>query len=202
MARDYADLIPRIAVHVLTCPDPVITQAVSDAARDFCARSHVWRQEFSGTTTSGHAEFAPTLAAGQAFAFESIHRGGVLVRRVSEGDLPEDWSSRSGIPEYWFTRTPGNARLYPTPDASYSLTGIAVCKPTPSETVLEDWLYDDHYEDLVHGALFRLMIVPGKDWSNGDVASFHSQAFESAIDKARLRRYAGQDMKVKTRAFA
>ena len=202
MARDYADLIPRIAVHVLTCPDPVIAQAVSDSARDFCARSHVWRQEFSGSTSNGVAEFAPTLVFGQVAVFESISRAGTPVRRVSEGDLPDDWSGRSGAPEYWFTRTPGKARLYPTPDAAYTLTGIAICKPTASETSIEDWLYDDHYEDIIHGALYRLFSTPGMEWTSGDAAVMHAQAFEAAIDKARLRRYASQDMSVRVRAFA
>jgi hypothetical protein len=77
----------------------------------------------------------------------------------------------------------------------------AILKPARTADGVEDWIYDTWADALVNGAISRLAIMPGKEWTDAGLAAMHKAMFEQAITKTRIREYRGVQLKVRQRPF-
>jgi hypothetical protein len=76
----------------------------------------------------------------------------------------------------------------PHPTASkYTFEGVGVLKPSLSATGVEDFIFETHGRSIACGAIWRLTIIPGKEWSNPEVAMYYKTEFYKHMDAAKGR---------------
>lgn len=180
------------------CPVATIDTHIILAAARFCAMSRLWREAFSGSTVIDEPDFTPAIPDGSAL--EDVLWVKVAdskpIDRISDRDEPP--SAETGQPNRYSIYKDSKIRFYDTPDAVYSVSGVAVVKPAITATQLEDWLVNHHAEAISFGALSRLLLMKNKEWTDFEAAAGYGQAFQTAIDNAGAR----DDRKTKRRTIA
>jgi chromosome segregation and condensation protein ScpB len=77
----------------------------------------------------------------------------------------------------------------------------AVLKHARVATGVEDWIYATWADILVNGTVAQLAIMPGKEWSDMNLAAMHKILYEQAITKTRIRDSRGVQLMVRQRPF-
>ena len=98
----------------------------------------------------------------------------------------DDWRNATGTPEYILGGTT-SLQLVPAPDAGGTLTLKVALKPSPSATGIDDDIFNEYREAIVHGALARMMLSPKKPYSSPQLAPYHAQQFEIKAGQAGVR---------------
>jgi hypothetical protein len=81
---------------------------------------------------------------------------------------------------------PGEIRLYPVPIAD-AVTGVTMrlsVAPSEGSTGLPDDLAIRFRDEIHVGAKARLMLYPGRPWTNPDLGAVYGQAFDSLVGTA------------------
>jgi hypothetical protein len=99
-----------------------------------------------------------------------------------------NWTSLTGTPTHYLQENTEEIILFPKPISSLAaaLTLKVSLKPSRKSTGIENWLVEKYLDDIMHGALWKLMEMPGKPWSEGNSALYHKGAFDAAIISAQL----------------
>ena len=184
-------------------PDlPGCTRALLDvhllrAARDFCSKTGIWRQELA----------AVNLVAGQATYTLTTPADSALVRviRLTIADKLLWLDGENGNKEY-----PKYARNEPpfslsgdltqitliadeTPTASLALglKTTATLQPASTATVLPDFLLDQHVEAIKAGTLSGLMKMMKKPWSNPGLSGEYQREWNTLTSRAAYQAQVG-----------
>lgn len=190
MSTTLDSLISDISQHVSGCPDPTISTAIVTALIELCTKSHAWVQESADTTypalTTSLA--VPVVGNGLVEAVNNVYCNGIEVYVKTQADLAlmfQDWKIVTGTPTHYFIDN-GMLRLVPTPIADVVVQMGVVLKPSRSETIVDDWFYNKYWQTIVHGALYYLMILPKREWSDSTLAADHKSEFYTGIDTAKI----------------
>ena len=60
-------------------------------------------------------------------------------------------------------------------------------KPTRSSSSISTDFSTDYRDAIIYGALYRLLRIPSKDWSDASAASDYYSLFQEEITQAELR---------------
>lgn len=161
-------------------PTAAVDVALRQAAIAFAEQSLAWRYSHPDVAvTSGNAQYAfvpPAEAVVHAIHYAAFD-GSEIATRVDESNVTiYDWRNESGTPKYVF----GGATtltLVPTPDAGGTLSLEVILKPSVDATGIDDAIFNEFREAIVHGALCRLMLSPKKPYSDPALAAYHQQQF-------------------------
>lgn len=196
MPINYETLLPDVLPLVSGCPDTLIENSIRSSVIDLCERASVYQQELETVTTVSNA-YEYDLEPPNGTAVHKIlwvtHNGASLEPTTSlllEQKLPK-WrdTGYTGTPKFYVQQTSKLIWLVPVPAA----TGIdstivqAVLKPTHSSTVCNDDVMNNYRDTIVNGAIFRLLRIPNKDWSDLSSASVYSSLFNQGVEAARIR---------------
>ena len=171
----WSDLFSRVMPHVPGCPEIMVEDALRDAAIKFCRDSHLWREQIMDLYLS-----------------PGIHRYAL--------DLPEQTEVTALISAC--QRKPGSRygeavhpdinvfrmvrfRTLPDPDKG-PIELHVVLQPTRDADGMLDAIGLDYDQALIHGALERLVVIPGKDWSNPNMAPYHREKYLESLTEARI----------------
>lgn len=112
-----------------------------------------------------------------------------LVHRSSSDGIEEPtWkTARSERSPIYFLTNPAEIRLVGIPSCAIEdgLTVNAVLTIRPGIQEAPDWLLDHYHDNLVDGAIGRLLAMPGQKWSDPALAKYHLGMFEAAITTAK-----------------
>lgn len=181
----WADFFPYVLPSVRNCPDPVLEHHIRLAAIDFCRRTLCWQQLLDpiekpaadGLATEfdllmpPEAEVVRLLSVavdGQSIQLVEASRGVQLVRRDSGG-------------EFAFTRDRKMVYIQPPPRAGATIEVEAALKPTLDATQFPDDLFDHYAQDIAHGAMATLMLLPKQDWTDLGLGAVHQESFDERI---------------------
>ena len=186
------------------CPEIVIDQHLQEAAADFCERSEVWRYDLeTDFTIQGLRDYqleAPTGAKVENIG--SLYLDGTILKRVYDLDFKMFPNAANSRPVCYSIYMDQELRFYPTPDAKYGFNGNAVIKPSRTATGVEDFIFETHSKAIASGAIASLAAIPGKEWTNPDLAMMYRQGFIKATDDARGRDTRKAHMRVDSVHFA
>ena len=196
--RTFMSLVNRLAPSVPGCPQPIIEQHVRDAAIEACECTLAWRYDQPLTRlTPGVYEYPynnPLQTEVHAFLTASVNGSPLepmtleqLYNRFpSWPDLDIDQRSD---PRVICQLDPDNYTLAPIPDAAktYDLKMIIVLKPVRSATGMDKSVFDDLENVIMHGALQHLLVMPNKNWSDRELATYHAKQYLSKITERRAR---------------
>ena len=184
MAISYEALLPDILPMVPGCPDTLIKNNVRAAAIELCERASVYQAELDPLTTVGNI-YEYDLEAPSGTAVQKIlwitHEGKDLEPLTStllEQRIPK-WREGNGVPEYYVQQGSALVWLAPIPTATGVSSTIvrAVLKPTHTSSACDDGVMNDYRDTIINGALFRLLRIPNKEWTDLQGASVYGSLF-------------------------
>jgi len=197
-SRDFSTIVSRLAPSVPGCPTPIIEQYVRDAAIEACERTLAWRYEQPKLRlTPGvydYAYSAPTDA--EVHAFLTVTVNGRKLAPVTIEHLhdiqpkwPEATTDERSEPRYITQLDADNFALAPVPDdaVKYDVKMIVVLKPLRTATKMDKSVLDELENVIMHGALQHLLVLPNKDWSDRELATYHAKQFSFQISERRAR---------------
>lgn len=193
-SRWYADLLP----HLADCPLPLVERALLRSAQEFFTLSRAWQVNLpvvlvkaGSTSITINTDPEQDLVRVEA-AWYDHQTLRLLAIPDMEREIQGDWNLQSGTPTALLQLLPGVASLYPHPnkDAQVGLSMRVSVRPSETASGIPDELFVKYREAMESGALARLMLMPGKSWSNLELSSFHAQNFaqlgaQANVDAAR-----------------
>lgn len=178
---------------------PLVTNAVRNAAIEFCDRSWVYRVELDPMPGE---ENVPD------YALESPIKKTVVVKVLrlwydkkeiypkTQDDLASmyaHWPSQAGTPQWFTQRDPEVLLLVPMPAATLvdALSAQIAIKPSRVATCIDTAIYEKYLEEIAHGAKARLFAMSRKPWSDAKLQADHQAQFTDAIGRARVQAVRG-----------
>jgi hypothetical protein len=188
----WADFYDLVAPDVPGCPFAAIDIALRQTAIAFCEQSLAWKYTHPDiavvAATASYDFVPPSDAAVHAITYAAFN-GTEIDCNAGELNIASavyDWRNQTGTPEYVL----GGATaltLVPTPDVAGTLSMEVALKPSPSAAGIDDSIFNEYREAIVHGALSRLMLSPKKPYSNPSLATYHQQQCTILTGQAGMR---------------
>ena len=202
----HEDFYPLILPDVPGCPLPTLDMAINRAAREFCTRALVWREQaWPVALRAGEWRYDidPDLDAG-VVVLNSVRLDGRLLDPFTDPRAIVPWGSRSGAPgRYAVSADAEQIYLDPTPSEAGQLILNVVLRPLLRATSLPDVL-ERYSEGLAEGVKFRLLRLPNQSWTDSNGSMVALQLFEKAMSEARIETETGHvvgSLRVTPRAF-
>lgn len=198
----YSTLIEDIRPWLPECPDRSIEQYGRRAVIQFCTRSRFWRETVTIPLTSEVEYDIPTIRPeGRPdqvlkcqFRSDPAGNGSgksLDLRHVSfkEVRIPHETSSTGDPTDFGIDRTGARIRVWPTPNVA-NLTNprlilYVVAIPTQTSRQFPDDIWQEWRDAITDGALWMLLRMPNKPWSNLKAAQLHRAEFFRQINDAR-----------------
>lgn len=198
------------------CPEPVAFQALRDAAIAFCEDTHIVQIYTDPVrTTVGERQYDIDLpnqmelvrvlgAWHNSSPLQLVANQNAVYLHAPRND--PDGGSSNGAPRVAHVLEPRTIHIFPPPSAQDvgHLTLKVALKPTRGAKQLDDALFDDWAEAIVHGAAYRLAMTPGRSYTNTELAGLSLGVYTSALSRARLEARKGRviaDVTVRPRPF-
>lgn len=191
----YEDFLSRVIPDVAGCPEPVAIQAIKDAVIEFCSKSSAYQQDLDAISlianTSEYDLDAPT--GYRVSRLMKVWRGDTELHPASPDMIrvPDAYkrSEGSAPPRFYFQKTSLTISFLDVPkvsERSAIIIRAALC-PTRDSTSVDDEIYELWAEEIAHGAKHRLMLVPGKTYSNPQSSAVEKGFFDAGVNKATLQ---------------
>lgn len=176
--RDLDEFYPWVLPFAKGCPDPVADQKIVQAAREFCERTRLWREQFSfaarttATSVLAAEEYAVVMEIDQVW-----FNGSQLT--------PEQYTSRDPAlaPEDLVVSQIGPNELRLKSQQEGTFTILLFLKPKPDADTLPDFLFSNFAETIANGALAHIFAMHDRTWANGALAQFHREEYRKVADK-------------------
>jgi len=188
MSETWSQFYSHIQPHVPGCPEVVINDHLQIAAENFCKRSAVWRDTFTFSTEVGVSDYSPPKPGSSRIEdVLMLHCESVPLPRTTDAYYSEPASWPQGRPTRYALFGDETLRLYATPDDAYTVEGTLVLMPSANASRVPDFLYEDHLQSITYGAIATLTAIPGKEWTNPDLAAYYGPKFWKCADDAKGR---------------
>lgn len=179
-----------IAPDLPGCSFAAMDIALRQAAIAFCEQSLTWKYTHPDiavvAATASYNYVPPTQAVVHVVTYAEFD-GTEIECKAGESNIAiADWRNQTGAPEYVL----GGATaltLVPTPDVAGTLSLEVALKPSPTGTGIDDNIFSEYRQAIIHGALARLMLSPKKPYTSPSLAQYHDQQFQIKTGQAGLR---------------
>lgn len=189
----YTDLLDDVLPHLAADPsDPVTLAAIKRAAIEFCRKSWVWHHlPDPQNLRAGTAEYDLDPPAGADIATViDVQVGNVPLTPKSiawlNANLP-GWRTTAATSKHYTQVDTDQVILAPLPadNLTQGLLMTVALQPSQSATGLPKWLATQYLYAIADGAIARLMLMPGKPWTDLPNGADHRARFEAAFNDAR-----------------
>jgi hypothetical protein len=188
-------LLPYLLPEVPGCPDTLAMQTIMRTCNDFCWDSGVWNEiQDPITVQDGINEYdIDTPTGAQIVTIKSIwmiNRELVPVTMERLQEVIPNWQVAQGSqpayynsPQDWST-----VRIYPIPMGANNaqMTIRAIYAPDQFGTYIPQFLIDKFLDEILAGCKARLMQMPGKSWTNPQLAMANQAFYIDSIVKAKV----------------
>ena len=186
----WSDFYDLVMPDLPGCPFAAADSALRQSAITFCEQSLAWQAihpDISIAAGTAEYAFAPPEGTVVHTIIYAALNGGEIEPHAGEMSIAiSDWRRKTGMPQY-VLGGPTSLTLVPEPAAAGTLTMIVVLKPSGASTGIEDALFNEYREVIVHGAFARLMLSPRKPYTNAQFAAYHQQQFAIKTAAAGMR---------------
>lgn len=191
----WSDFLPHVLPFAPGCPDPVAEFNLREAARDFCARTRVWR------TTLAPMTIAPTAGIGphamplpvdtELVRIERATMNGRLIDAVAEDALPVDWQQYPNtVRDCIFTQDALSVMTVPAYETDRTLVLDVTLKPDYQAEDFPTHLASQYMRAIADGALSLILMQPDKPYTNLALAGVKTAEFNDRVSVVanRVRR--------------
>ena len=209
--RSFEDMAARVQVSVPKCPFPTVMQYTRNAAINVCEKTLFWKYAHSAfDLTAGQPEYRykqPPDTVVHVILYCSVN--GVPLRPIDYEQAfslyPEwvktyteddDIRKHGSIPSMITEVDPSKFVLLPPPNAekTYSLQMISALKPSRDAEGMEEYVMDDMEDVILSKTLVDLLVLPGAEWSDRELASYHAKQYNAGLVEKRARARQGKMM--------
>lgn len=187
-------LLPYLLPDVPGVPDVTAKQALLLSSMEFCTQTNAWNEiQDPFPLEDGVFEYDLDVEQGSRIAAVlNVWTGDrALIPKTMEelGLILPNWQSyQSSLPSFYNTAQDGGTlRIFPiplSPDAN--LTVRVAYTPLLTATTVPDAVINRYLEPIISGAKHRLMVAPGKGWSNPELARYHQTEFDEGVQRAKI----------------
>ena len=194
----YESLVKEILPYVAGCPDSVVESNLRAATIEFCEKTKAYIQDLDPITSiSGTYEYDFGQATGTSVhsILWMIYDGEDLdpiSPRSLELNYP-DWRDRSTKPQVYLQKTADTFWVVPVPNSKIT-NGIQLSvalKPTRTTNNISTSFSNDYSDGIIFGALYQLLRIPARDWSDPVAARDYLGLFNEQVAAAELRARSG-----------
>lgn len=186
----WADFYDYLMADVPGCPFVAATFALRQSAIAFCEQSLAWTYVHPDIAvvndTEQYAYEPPAGALVHAVVYATFKDVEISVNTKQDDMRIWNWRNQTGTPQY-VLGGPSVLTLVPTPDVEGTLKLIVALKPDNDATGIDDDIFKEYHEAIVHGALAKLMLSPRKPYTNAELAAFHMAQFAAKTGAAGMR---------------
>lgn len=194
----YESLVKEILPYVPGCPDSLVKDNLRSATADFCERTRAYVYDLD-----------PISTVADTYEYDFDQPTGTLVHRIlwmtyDGNDLDPisprslelnfpDWRDRSSIPRVYLQKSANLFWLIPVPNSTVAsaIQMSVALKPTRTSSNISTAFVDDYRDGILFGTLYRLLRVPGKNWSDREAAGDYLSFFLEQVQEAELRGRSG-----------
>lgn len=193
-AVEWAAWFPDLLPQVPGCPNIVARNELRSAARVLLSESRAWTAILPvQAIVIDQDTLTLDLTGAELVRIEEAWYDGTpmdvqTTPEALSAALGDDWRVQTGTPTAVLMDSPEVVRLYPVPNAD-ATTGLKLrvaLQPSKTATGMPGDLARRYHEQILAGAKARLMLMPGKPWSNGDLATVQAAVFNQGVDRANL----------------
>lgn len=202
--RAFLSLENKLAANVPGCPRPTIEQFVRDIAIEVCEKTLAWRyKQPTITLTGGTYEYAyntPTGTEVTAVIHAGLSVDGVFseeLKPLTQDDLHRQYPnwpsadvSQHSQPRSFSQVDPTLFVVTPVPDSqqTYTVDMFLALKPSLDSSGMEDTIFNNCENLIVHGVLQHLHVLPNKSWTDYNLASYHAKqyTYKTAMKRAQV----------------
>lgn len=186
--RDFYDLV---VPDLPGCPMAAIDIALRLGAIAFCEQSQAWKYTLPDIDVMVDTALypfgsGPIGSVVHAISYAQFNDTEIAVNTMADDMRIWDWRHQTGTPQY-VLGGPTMLTLVPMPDTEGTLSLIAILKPSPTAEGIDDDIYNEYRQPIVHWALARLMLSPKKPYTNSALGTYHMQQFDAKTAAAGMR---------------
>lgn len=195
----YSELLDEVLPNLAADPsDPVTENAIKRAVIEFCAGARVWQylpDALDVTAGELTVDLEPEQGADVGVVMHVALNGAPLENKSIDWlDRNEPgWRSTAGTPNYFTQVDTEQIILAPLPAASArkALVMTMALQPSHTATSFPAWIFSRYAYALADGAMSKLMLMPGKPWTDIPGGADRRTRFEQAISNARANAVGG-----------
>jgi len=103
--------------------------------------------------------------------------------------LPPEALEGASDPRIICQLTPDKYIILPMPDDTkvYEMRMFVALKPKRTATGMNEVLFDELEDVIMHGALQHLLVLPNANWSDRELASYHARQYIFHLNERRAR---------------
>lgn len=204
-------LLDRVHDELPAVPEALALRALSDAAKEFCSRTHAWQETLPRTRLRENIasyELYPDQGV-QIAALKDVRMDDTKLHPApTEASRLRAVSARAGTPTHYSQWGPGVITLNRPPrEAGAALTVVAALTLALGavDTELPATLLDEYGEAIAMGAKMRLVRMNGQPWYSPDAVIGYAGPYYTAITAAKARTMSAlgeADMQIEMRSWA
>lgn len=178
-AEDSINLESLVGPMMLDCPIPIASQGILWAAIEFCEKTRAWSNQQKRTVSAGTQHIALTPEDdGSIIYIDDVRWNGDALHPVTRHESQDiDYT----VPYGYYRPNPETLSLAPAANAQGTLTLTMFLAPLRNATSIPRMLYDLYWDAIEAGALWRLMKVPNRPWTDMNQAIFYQGQFERLV---------------------
>jgi hypothetical protein len=121
--------------------------------------------------------------------FNTFDYNEALFNENSPYVMPESIVADASTPQAITQLTPDKYIVLPLPDAqrTYQCRMFVALKPRRDSTGMDEAIFNDMEEAIMHGALQHLLVLPNTHWTDRELAAYHAKQYLYQISERRAR---------------
>lgn len=202
--KTLESFLPEILPDVPGCTSDMAIRALRNTIIEFCEKSLIYQDTMDAVTVlQGITDY--DLEPPKDYRIQKIMKVWYLGQEL-EALAPDSigvpdayrtsitgYNPSSGPPAGYTQKDVDTFTILPIPDQKYvaSITMRVALVPLRTVTEVVDFLFEIWGETLGFGAKARLMLTPGKPYSNNEAANFNQVRYMTGLNDARQRALRG-----------
>lgn len=189
----YSALLPDVLPMCEGVPQVMALHAIRNAAIELCEESLIHRAviDMAGADlTSGSLTVIPGAGMRVVRIMGAMFNGRALIpTNTDELDralYPSDWRTMQGETTHYVCYAPDVIGVFRLPETTADMRIDAVVAPSMDSVEYDEAIISRFRQGIADGAIARLMLIPGKPWSNPQQSRLHAQLFSAAKADARV----------------
>lgn len=189
---DLSGIARLVRIAVPGCPEPLIADAIIDAAIEFCRKTRAVTEDVTVTTVAADATYPLTTSANtRAWRVLRVERDTVPLNKSSKPVFDANVHLRAAGTASHYYLDDDTLTLGPVPEAIETLDVSVVVEPVLGATTIPDVLYNDWRRVVASGAKAVLLAIPKTEWQSLSDATVELGLFRAGIDDAISKRDGG-----------
>jgi hypothetical protein len=217
MSTNISEFKNLVAVDVLPCPDIIVNREVVSILLEFCRKTNILQRDFQMDVDSGDIDDERQNCIDfEVSEFAQGLRPVTVVEFMVDGQTFKPWKQNiRSTNDYFETVEDSRYKYFWIPDDNHIRVfdmssndskmwmNVAFVYDRTATTV-DDFIFDDWSEAIVCGAKYKILNMPGKEWTDKASAKDYRAMWRKYLSQAKqqaLRGGSGQTQGVNWKSF-